>query len=158
MEDTESPNLTELEAIIERLARRIEEISILDNKIITALEKEEDIMEETDQTLSFQDTLHFGILKMRKFLAKSQPTVSPFHYINPEQTKQNIHVNLAKLQIQPFNGNPLEWLTFWDSFRNAVHENDSLSDIDKMNYLKGMLAILNPELQKSNRTAKRTLR
>ena len=66
MEDTESPNLTELEAIIERLARRMEEISILDNKIVTALEKEEDIMEETDQTLSFQDTIHFGILKMRK--------------------------------------------------------------------------------------------
>ena len=140
MEDTESPNLTELEAIIERLTRRMEEISILDNKIITALEREEDIMEETDQTLSFQDTIHFGILKMKKFLAKSQPTVSPFHYINPEHTKQNIHVNLPKLQIQPFNGNPLEWLTFWDSFRNAVHENDSLSDIDKMNYLKGMLA------------------
>ena len=108
MEDTESPNLTELEAIIERLARRMEEISILDNKIITALEKEEDIMEETDQTLSFQDTIHFGILKMKKFLAKSQPTVSPFHYINPEHTKQNIHVNLPKLQIQPFNGTPLE--------------------------------------------------
>ena len=70
LEDTESPNLTELEAIIERLARRMQEISILDNKIITALEKEEDIMEETDQTLSFQDTIHFGILKMRKCLAK----------------------------------------------------------------------------------------
>ena len=53
--------------------------------------------------------------------------MSPFHYICPQQTKQNIHVNLPKLQIQPFN-------------RNAVHENDSLSDIYKMNYLKGMLA------------------
>ena len=63
MEDTESPNLTELEAIIERLASRMEEISILDNKIVTALEKEEDIVEETDQTLSFQETIHFGIRK-----------------------------------------------------------------------------------------------
>ena len=70
MPDTELPNLTELEAIIERLSRRMEEISILDSKIVTALEKEEDIMEETDQTLSFQDTIPFGILKMRKFLAK----------------------------------------------------------------------------------------
>ena len=88
MEDTESPNLIELEAIVERLARRMEEISILDNKIVTALEKEEYIMEKTDKTLSFQDTIHFGILKMRKFLAKNQPTVSPFHYINPEQTNK----------------------------------------------------------------------
>jgi len=66
--------------------------------------------------------------------------VSLFHYINPEQTKQNIHVNLPNLQIQPFNDNPLEWLTFWDSFRNAIHENNSLSDVNIMNYLKGMLA------------------
>ena len=97
-------------------------------------------MEETDQTLSIQDTINFGILKIWKFVAQNQPTVSPFHYINPAQTKQTVHVNLPKLQIQPFNGNPLEWLTFWDSFRNAVHENDSLSDIDKMNYLKRVLA------------------
>ena len=154
MEGTESPNLTELEAIIERLARRMEEISILDNKIVTALEKKEDIMEETDQTLSFQDTIHFGILKMRKFLAQNQPTVSPFHYINPAQTKQNIHINLPKLQIQPFNGNPLEWLTFWDSFRNAVHENDSLhifSDSSQLAY--GAVAYIRCETSNGTKCA-----
>ena len=140
MEDATS-NITELKAIVERLSRRMEEISILDNNIIKALEKEEDIMEETDQTLSFQDTIHYGVLKINEFIAEKQPPVSPFHCTNLEYKHKmpKINVNLPKLHIQSFNGNPLEWLTFWDSFNNAIHDNDSLNNIDKMNYLKGML-------------------
>ena len=64
MEDTNLPNMTEIKAIEERLSRRMEEISIL--SIVKALEKEEDIMEETDQTLSFQDTIHYGVLKINE--------------------------------------------------------------------------------------------
>ena len=64
MEDTNLPNMTERRAIEERLSRRMEEISIL--SIVKALEKEEDIMEETDQTLSFQDTIHYGVLKINE--------------------------------------------------------------------------------------------
>ena len=68
MEDANSPNMTELKAIVARLSRRIEEISILDNNIVKALEKEEDIMEETDQT---QDIIHYGVLKINEFIAKN---------------------------------------------------------------------------------------
>ena len=64
MEDTNLPNMTEIKAIEERLSRRKEEISIL--SIVKAVEKEEDIMEETDQTLSFQDTIHYGVLKINE--------------------------------------------------------------------------------------------
>ena len=64
MEDTNLPNMTEIKAIEERLSRRMEEISIL--SIVKAVEKEEDIMEETDQTLSFQDTIHYGVLKINE--------------------------------------------------------------------------------------------
>ena len=59
------------------------------------------------------------------------------------QTKPTprVHINLPKLHIQPFDGNPLEWLTyaFWDSYSNAVHNNHELNNIDKMNYLKGLI-------------------
>ena len=46
------------------------------------------------------------------------------------------HINLPKLQIPPYDGNPLE---LWDSFNNAVHHNPDLHSIDKMNYLKCMI-------------------
>ena len=102
MEDMESPNLTELEAIIERPARRMEEISILDNKIVTALEKEDDIMEETDQTLSFQDTIHFGILKM-KFLAKKSTNGEsiPLYEPRANQAKHSPKTANPAFQRQP---------------------------------------------------------
>ena len=123
MEDANSPNITKVKAIVERLSRRMEVISILDNNIVKALEG----VEETDQTLSFQDTIHSGVLKIKEFITEKQPPVGPFHCTNLEYTPKTpkFHVNLPKLHIQSFNGNPLEWLTFWDSFNNAIHKSEN---------------------------------
>ena len=46
---------------------------------------------------------------------------------------------LPKLVLPSFNGNPLEWQSFWDSFRSAVHDNSSISDVQKFNYLRAQL-------------------
>lgn len=45
----------------------------------------------------------------------------------------------AKLSIKPFSGDLTQWTTFWDSFNSAIHENPTLSDIDKFNYLRSFL-------------------
>ena len=50
-----------------------------------------------------------------------------------------MHINLTKINIKSFGGDPLQWLTFWDSFSAAIDKNHRLSDIEKMNYLNGML-------------------
>ena len=38
-----------------------------------------------------------------------------------------------------FSGNTLDWLTFWDPFRAAIHSNPNLSGVYKFNYLKAQL-------------------
>ena len=53
------------------------------------------------------------------------------------QRQNNIH--LPKLSIEPFDGDLQHFLEFWDSFRYSVHENDSISNVQKMTYLKGLL-------------------
>ena len=50
-----------------------------------------------------------------------------------------MHINLPKIDIKSFGGDPLQWLTFWDSFSAAIDKNHGLSDIEKMNNLNGML-------------------
>ena len=50
-----------------------------------------------------------------------------------------MHINSPKINIKSFGGDPLQWLTFWDSFSAAIDKNHGLSDIEKMNYLNGML-------------------
>ena len=46
---------------------------------------------------------------------------------------------MEKITIQPFDGSLTSWTPFWDSFNAAIHSNDSLSDVDKFNYLRGLL-------------------
>ena len=46
---------------------------------------------------------------------------------------------LPKLTLPTFSGNPLTWLTFWDSFQAAIHLNPTLSGVQKFNYLKAQL-------------------
>lgn len=51
---------------------------------------------------------------------------------------QNV-TRLPKRILPTFDGNHLYWQSFWDSHRAAVHDNPSLSDIQKLNYLRAQL-------------------
>ena len=53
-------------------------------------------------------------------------------------TVQNVS-RLPKLILITFDGNPLYWQSFWDSYRGAVDDNHSLSDIQKFNHLRAQL-------------------
>ena len=55
------------------------------------------------------------------------------------KSPQVSQIKLPELSMKLFDGNPSEFQEFWDSFDSAVHQNQSISDIHKMNYLKGLL-------------------
>ena len=46
---------------------------------------------------------------------------------------------LPKIELTPFEGDPLVWQGFWDQFQVSFHENERISDIDKFNFLKKYL-------------------
>ena len=46
---------------------------------------------------------------------------------------------LPKLDLPRYSGDPLGWLTFWDSFNAAVHSNSHLTGVEKFNYLRAQL-------------------
>ena len=54
-------------------------------------------------------------------------------------TTRGARVKLPKISLPRFGGDPVKWTTFWDSYRSAIHGNDSLSDVDKFNYLRSLL-------------------
>ena len=53
---------------------------------------------------------------------------------------QDVKVKLPKLELSKFDGDIINWQGFWDQFLIAIHENDSLADIDKFTYLKLFLS------------------
>ena len=139
---SETPDHAELKAVEDRLTRRDEEIARMDGQINTLLETEEDIERDTEVALTFHDTVSDCRFKIAELLKSvDNKPVSQFHFNNVEQAPpaHPVHINLPKISMRPFSGNPLEWLTFWDSFSAAIDRNPSVSNIDKMNYLNGML-------------------
>ena len=46
---------------------------------------------------------------------------------------------LPKLSLPKFRGDVTNWSAFWDSYRSAVHENTSITIVDKFNYLNSLL-------------------
>ncbi len=46
---------------------------------------------------------------------------------------------LPKLSLAKFKGEVTKWITFWDSFESAIHNNNDISKIDKFNYLNSLL-------------------
>ena len=43
------------------------------------------------------------------------------------------------MEIKKFNGNILEWQSFWDQFSSAIHNKENISNIGKFTYLKSFL-------------------
>ncbi|XP_063416141.1 uncharacterized protein LOC134697785 [Mytilus trossulus] len=74
------------------------------------------------------------ILTETSQIATSIPTSS---YAVPSAISSNHR--LPKLTLPTFNGNILEWPSFWDSYESAVHYNPTLTDVQKFNYLKAQL-------------------
>lgn len=51
----------------------------------------------------------------------------------------SVYHRLPKLDLPTFEGDVLEWQSFWDSYESAIHTNQSLSDVQRFTYLKSLL-------------------
>ncbi|XP_064464312.1 uncharacterized protein LOC135375565 [Ornithodoros turicata] len=49
-------------------------------------------------------------------------------------------VTLPKLRIDTFNGDLSRWQGFWDQFRASIHENERLTDVNKLKYLVSLVS------------------
>ena len=56
--------------------------------------------------------------------------------IIPSQAEKRVNVRLPKLELKTFSGKIHEFQEIWDSFESAIHDNESLSKVDKFKYLR----------------------
>ena len=65
--------------------------------------------------------------------------------IHPGRTSSSSSANsaqfyrLPKVSLQSFNGDILQWQSFWDSYESRIHSNANLTDVQKFTYLKSQL-------------------
>ena len=48
-------------------------------------------------------------------------------------------VNLPRIEVPTFDGNILNWRIFWEQFDSAIHSKSTLTDSDKLTYLRDAL-------------------
>ena len=75
------------------------------------------------------------------FILSHLPDTPPCGTHEDNQEKPNVsrRLNLPTISIPSFSGMYCEWLSFRDLFSSLVIENDSLSDAERLHYLKASL-------------------
>ena len=83
--------------------------------------------------------LTFRLALVEEKLAGGQPQLSFPQQHKAAPIKKTVRTKLPKLEVPKFNGKLHEWQEFWDSYSSAIHQNDSLEEVDKFTYLRSFL-------------------
>ena len=113
----------------------------LKQQILSLIENEDEIGTDIERASEVDLTIKECLFEIQAVLLKkgNHPPSSNETPNNIASRNSNSNGKLPSLNIKQFYGNTLEYQSFWDSFRAAVHENDTLRDITKFNYLKSHL-------------------
>ena len=125
----------QLVTVLETLREKERVLKELDERIIDLVD-DDDIESEVDLATQFETDLKFLIQKVKKVLLKVEQTQDG---MSLSSSKLKTGVKLPKLVMKTFSGDPLEWMTFKETFEATVDSNDNISDIEKFTYLQGFL-------------------
>ena len=140
----ETPSVPRLAQMKPRLVEKLDVVKQLDNEILPLITEEARIVEEIEHGHEFRGTLHAALVRIDDDCSRDRggppSTTSLVRGAPSPAVFASAHnIRLPKLNIRPFNGELTAWITFWDSYKAAIHENPALSDIDKFNYLRSLL-------------------
>jgi hypothetical protein len=137
----------------EELDNEIEQADSCREQAQLALYDIQAVIKRSSKTTSLEE--HAGILtSFPPLIATSPPRSPPPSPVitSPPRSSPSVitsspptagirgaRVKLPKISLRKFDGDPLQWSTFWDLFQSTVHDNPDMSEIDKFNYLNLML-------------------
>ena len=127
---------TKLNILKQQIKCKLAKLNEVDKKILDLCDVK-NIGAEVLESEEYTARVTSRIVRLESVVNKSEiqvintaPAVETLH-ISPTQ----IRAKLPKITLQKFRGNITNWNPFWESFKAAVHENNSISKVDKMNYL-----------------------
>ena len=111
---------------------------ILDQLVADEKATEKDVADEVEQSGRLKADLTFRLASIEEKLAGGQPQLS-FPQQHEAVPKKTVRTKLPKLEVPKFNGKLHEWQELWDSYSSAIHQNNSLAEVDKFTYLRSLL-------------------
>lgn len=144
-EEYDPSNENKLKQLKISLQERLVTLKSLDEEILDAVEDDDEITAEIEDSGKFSEHIHGAIVEIDSLLSISKTKVEDVpsgssHTITTQKTGSKWkYAKLPKLVLETFSGEPSQWQSFWNSYESAIHQNEELSDVDKFNYLKGLL-------------------
>ena len=126
----------ELMAILESLKDKQSDLKKINRDIVELL-SEDELENEVTQSDEIDMNIRLGIQKISKEL-KSKKAKDKELESNTAVVKTP-GMKLPKFTLTTFNGDPLKWTSFIETFDAAVDSQESLSTIEKFSYLTGHL-------------------
>ena len=129
-------NLTIEEAQVRNLVGEIKTqkdiIQEIDKSILTQC-KDADVESEVDQASEFRMKADDSILKATTWLERK------FNNDSHSTSVTKLPIKLPSINLRRFDGNPLDWCSFWDLFRSTIHDRTDLPRATKFYYLVSQL-------------------
>ena len=132
-----------LSQIITLMEKRLSEIQALDSQIHSTLQIDE-IEAAITSSADLNDQIFVNIDTIKRFLhnfnltaeSTGVATASTSHTLN---SNANRNTRLPKLNLPTFSGNYKSWTSFFDLFTSSVDSNSTLTNSQKLQYLKASL-------------------
>jgi len=141
VEPPSEDTIATLKDLYDQLERKQELILSLDAEGTT---DDTEIETEILQTEEINSSISVAKGKITQRLNPSTSAVTPPQRTDSHTVPSSVPVHehvtrLPTLDLLRFTGNPLLWQLFWDCFEAAVHNNPSLSEVQKLSYLHTQL-------------------
>ena len=107
-----------------------------DEEIMSYMSDEDEIEKEIFDSSQVRGDMQKMILRIETKLGTSC-SVNDVTVSTSSRTARS--AKLPKLTLKSFGGNVIEFQSFWDNSKAAVHDNNTLEKITKFNYLKSYL-------------------
>ena len=137
LEDSESTE-ARLIGLKASLTEQSEILNALDEEILGAIEPG-DVEVDVLESMKFMKPTHEILASISLKLGAIKISNSETSSVRSESSV-TVRCKLPKLELPVFSGNALEWQGFWDQFNVSIHSNESISDVDRFNYLKKYLS------------------
>ncbi|GBL65833.1 hypothetical protein AVEN_66588-1 [Araneus ventricosus] len=131
-------NVDALEEMLEQLAVESNELKNLDSQIEEFV-SDDKLEKEVKEVAEYTQKIITWKFRATKKIREQTKNVDSLNVPSSCYKESSSNIKLPKLSISKFYGQSSLWLSFWNSFESAIHENDSLSEVSKFNYLKAHL-------------------
>ena len=124
-----------LQALEKRCDKFASELSDVTRDILSMKGDERPLMDQQAGIDKALFAISLSINRLRQEQAKYLEEENPSRSIKTHDTG----VKLPKISVPSFDGNLLNWNTFWEQFEIGIHSKEQLTDVEKLAYLKDSL-------------------